>query len=235
MEHEPDLRHDVPALFRHLVDNLDADLSEPSEWHFDFRCQDAGRLESLAQSLSEDFDVYFQESVESVDESGHTTEGPPLMSVIFLDAFDQSQVQAHYDSFKSYAANHGLEYEGVSCCEAVDEEEMYGWLDLDSAIWRLRHYSDTGLKPDEYVPYMFAVQPGDLAAGERFIQGARSRPETDAEVIEHEDGPLWAVYIEGKNDDSYLKESYEFVDALAQKHGAELIGVQFFERESEEE
>lgn len=238
MTTQPDLRFDVDALFAHMRDNLDRDPdNEETEWRFTFRSSDLDKLTRIGESLAEEFDVHLQESVETYHEDGRRTMGPPLMDVVIIAALPAEEVKSLSARFADLARDADLTYEGVSASDPVDMDELFGWLDLEAAQWRLRHFSDTGLRPGEPLPFVFAVEAEDEPAAERAAQAFHDAGFTSLEIIHDEDEPGFGVLIhaEGKNDERLLADTYHRIEKIAAAHAAELLGVQFFDDEESDE
>jgi len=231
MPGEPDLRFDIDALFAHISENLERDPEAEAEWHFTFRSEDLGKLTRVGEQLADEFDVFLQEQVETVEE-GRTFMGPPLMAVVIQAALGAAHVKELSEVFAGVARDEGLTYEGVSSFEAMDEESAFGWLDLESAVWRLRSFTDSGLGAGEPVPFVFAMGAGTAEALRRAEAALEKAGFRDLEIFDEEDdeeGLGIIVHVEGRNEEALLAANYRQVERIASAAGAELIGVQFFE------
>ncbi len=233
MTSEPDLTRDMDALFRHMKENLDWDPDEPLVWHFTFRDANARTLETFGETLDESFSLSLQETVETI-EDGKVFDGPPMLSVSMTGVFTVETIKANHDRFEKLAAEKQIEYEGVSCYETFDEEEMFGWMDLEDATWRLRSFADTGLEPGEAVPFVFAVEPADQTVVDNLVTEFEERGLGRTEHLSDDEGKVVVVLIDGANDESVLTEAFAKVGAVAESHSAELLGVQFMDLEEQE-
>jgi hypothetical protein len=239
MATSPDMRFDIDALFNHMVKNLGHELHSEMTWSFTLRSEDFDKLESVAESLGEEFDIHLQEEVPTI-ENDEEFVGPPMLSINRTAALKPAEVKALAARIRTLADKHGLEYEGVTSYEPIDEEELFGWLDLESATWRLRHFTDTGLEEGSPMPWVFAV----VSASEkvrRKISAALGAGGfdlvQDIDPDEGEDAFLSLIRRDGTNDEAALTECYESVERIVNKAGgddAEFLGVQFFD-ESEED
>lgn len=237
MPAEPDLRLDIDALFAHLRDNLERDPDdEESEWHFTFRSDDLDKLTRIGESLADDFDVHLQEEVETVEEDGSHTIGPPLLAVVIVASLPADEVKALAARFTDLARREGITYEGVSAFEPLDMEEVFGWLELEEARWRLRHFTDTGMQAGDPLPFVFAIEVDDEPAAEKAAEALYDAGFTTLEIIQDdaEPGVGVIVHVEGRNDEKLLAETYGRIEKIAAAHDGEMLGVQFFDDEVED-
>ncbi|MBK7405055.1 MAG: hypothetical protein IPJ41_10570 [Phycisphaerales bacterium] len=229
---KPDLHFDIDALFAHLATVLEHTPDMEREWHFTLRCDEFDRLVRVGESLEEEFDVHVQEEVETV-EGDRTFMGPPLLAVMIQAALGPEEVKSLASKFASLAREEGLEYEGVMSFEPLDEEATFGWLGLEDAQWRLRHFTDGGLAPGCSMPFVFAIEAPAMERAEVVAEALAGFEEI--EILEDEESPGIGVIgrAMGRNDEAVLVEMYERVGRLAAAAGAELVGVQFFDDEED--
>ncbi|HZW08769.1 MAG TPA: ribonuclease E inhibitor RraB [Phycisphaerales bacterium] len=231
---KPDTHFDIDALFAHLTEDLEHDPEDELEWHFDFRSDDVEKLTRIGEGLTQEFEVYLQEEVETVTDEG-TSIGPPLLTVVIEAALQPDEVKELAARFEELAREEGLTYEGVSTFEPFDEDEAFGWMDLEGANWRLRHFADSGLAQGEPVPFVFAIHAENQDALNGSAAALQEAGFSDLELIEDEEGMGIILHVEGKNDEALLTSVYEEVERIADAAGGELIGVQFFDDEDEDE
>jgi hypothetical protein len=229
-----DTRFDIDAKFQHLV-KLGEDLSKPREWHFSLRSKksELPKLTKLGESLLKDFEVHLQEEVETwVGEK--KTMGPPLLSIVRTAVLTPAEVKKLAKKFETLAKKHGFTYDGVSSYEAVDFDELFGWLELDDAIWRLRHFTDTGLAEGDPTPFMFALTARKAAALKTTAEAVKKWRGVQTDISESDDGPLLQILGPGKNDEAALRKRYKQVEELAKTTKVQLLGMQFFDRFNED-
>lgn len=230
MPNQPDLHFDIDALFAHLIESLEHTLETEREWHFTFRCDDLDRLAGVAGALEDEFDVHLQKEVQTV-EHGRTFMGPPLLAVMIQAVLGPEEVRSLSARFADLAREHSLTYEGVMSFEPLEMEEAFGWLALEDGLWRLRHFSDSGLAPGEPMPFVFALE----AAGQRQAEAAGAALAgagfENTEVLEDPDEPGIGILVRvaGRNDEALLTATFQKMERIAAAAGAELLGVQFFD------
>lgn len=234
MADEPDLSFDIDALFDHMVNNLGHDLNDEKDWSFSFRSDDVSKLEEVAHELQEEFIVQIQEEVEEVDVDGESQLGPPLLSVVRRAALSADEVRSIAGRMSSIASEHGLVYEGVSCYDPIDEDELFGWIAPEDAAWRLRHLGDCGLEENADLPWAFLVVASDVESLRRLSDEFASSGFEDRQEYEEPDeaGDVgMCVFVSGRNNEAELAETASEIDAVAQRCGGRLVGIQFYTRE----
>ncbi|HOD52198.1 MAG TPA: ribonuclease E inhibitor RraB [Candidatus Hydrogenedentes bacterium] len=233
----PDMRFDIDALFDHMVNNLDHNMADELDWEFLLRSPSIESLERIADELENEFTVDLQDAVEHIHPDGTSTFGDPLLSIVRRAALTPHEVKALADRFKAIASHYGVTYDGVTCFRAVDEDELFGWLTLDDAIWRLRQFSDCGLEEGAELPWSFLVVAHDASQARSVIAELHKKGFDDLDAVEEtdEDGNLATcicVFVPGSNDEIALAETCERIEHIAQQFGARLEGVQFFDRDA---
>jgi hypothetical protein len=233
MGEQPDLRFDIDALFDHMVANLAHDMADEKDWTFLFRSPELSKLQQLAVDLGTEFIIQLQEEVEEYRD-GVVTAGPPLLSVIRRGALTAAEVKSIAAHMSETAAKHGVDYEGVQAFRVIDEDVLFGWLDVDEAVWRLRHFTDNGLPDDADMPWTFRVQAVEIErldkTAEEFVSIGYDRVHV---YEEPDDGGNYTLclFMNGTNNESALTEMYSKLGEIAQQHRAEPAGIQFFEEE----
>jgi hypothetical protein len=246
MDNEPDLAFDIDALFEHLVNELDHDFEDEMEWDFTFQSEDFAKLGKLAEKFEADFEVslhHDEPDAEPTDDPAAIAEitaspGNSLLSVRRVAALTASEVKELAAKMATVAETEGVTYLGVSCYDPFDEDEMFGWLELEDAVWRLRHFADAGLAENEDLPWAFMIistaadvlrntEKAILASG---FDRIRAFDEPD------EEGTLGiCVFVDGSNNEAELTATYERLEAIITPLDAELLGVQFFPEEAFDE
>lgn len=233
MSQRPDLRFDIDALFSHMIVNLDRNLEDEMEWLFTLRSPDFNKLARIADSLSAEFQIHLQEHVEVYEQDETCSPGHPLLAVVIQDALSPDEVKALAARFGELADTEGVEYEGVSCAEPFDEEEAFGWLDLEAACCRLRHFTDTGLKPGDDIPFVFLVESDDVDALKAAADAADASGMFKTQIIAGEDGGGIIIRCDGRNDEALLTARYRQIETIAADVGADFIETQFFDETAE--
>ena len=221
------LRFDIEALFKHLAADTEYDAEQEKQWDFAFRSEDIAKLSKMGKALSNEFDVDLQEEVPTI-EDGKEFMDVPMLSVSTVGALSEAEVKALAARFEAMAKKEGVKYDGVSSYDVIDEEEMFGWMDVESAVWRLRHYTDTGLPANADMPWVFAVVGPENVDLEAVGAGLDEKWYTHLEMVEDEEGPVLVVHCEGKNDEKALTARYGEIERVVKGKGAELLGVLFF-------
>ncbi|MCC9640748.1 ribonuclease E inhibitor RraB [Rhodopirellula sp. JC740] len=230
---EPDLAFDIDALFTHLVEDLEVDLSFPMDWTFTLRGDSLQQLKSIAETL-EEHQCELQESVEEIDEKGRLSQGRPMLSVVKTGALVPSEVKKIADRMQTIAERTGVEYEGVEVFDSIEDDELFDWMSLDDAVWRMRHFSDSGLNPGEELPWVFLLMGDTLPQMQTFadalVEGGFGNSQADEEP--DEDGRFGVfIFMDGSNDEERLVAAHKQIMAIATKHDAELEGIQFLSEE----
>lgn len=232
----PDLRHDIDALFDHLEQHEDLRPGDEKEWLFLLSSDDAGRLEAIGHALEDDFNVGFLDNT-LISDDGEETDGPPTLGIVAYGALDRDEVKELHARFRALAEDEGVAYEGVSCYDPDDDDPALDWLDLDQAVERLGDFAEAGLEPDAEVIYVFAIDAESVPAAEAIAGAFTERGYTRLEiaVTDEEEAAALIIHCPGRNDPAELTERYRDVESLAADSGAQLLGVQFFGDDGEEE
>ena len=157
MNTEPDLNFDIDALFDHLINDLGHESADVLNWVFTFRSTDLQALADVESDLSEEFATQLQEEVEEVNEDGERSAGDPMLMVITEAALSSQEVIKLAKRMQGIATAKNLRYEGVQCFDPIDDEDLFGWLDVEEAVWRLRHFTDAGLETNGELPWAFLL------------------------------------------------------------------------------
>ncbi len=228
------MSHDIDAYFAHL-DKIGHERAEELQWVFSFRSTDFDHLTRIGESLEDEFQVHLQEEVETIEQD-RTFMGPPLLRVELVAALTPVDLKVLHDRFGALAEDEGVDYEGFTSYEPIDEEELFGWLDLEAAIWRLRHFTDNGLEEGAPVPLVLAMAGDDEASLESVGAKLEKLGYTIDGLGPAEDEPGTYVLIarcEARNEDAVIERRYREVERTATAAGATLLGAQFFDLEEE--
>jgi hypothetical protein len=231
---EPDLTMDVEALFDHLVNHLQHDLSDRLDWSFTLRSPHLDRLETVAEQLSEDFFVHVQDEVENFDADGEATSGDPMLTVYCQDALTQSQVQEIADRLTALAAEYDLVYEGVACYDPIDDDDLPGWLSPVDAALRLRSLVDGGFDVDAEIPWAFLIIFNSPDALKTTAERLNETGLNDIDIYDEQDDEgsyALCVFVAGSANECALTELAEKIEAITLQNPGELIGIQFCTRE----
>lgn len=234
MADEPDLAFDIDALFEHLTVDLDHDLNDELEWAFIVRSSDYAALEEAAHEFEEEFAIHLFEEVDELDEEGNTSPGDPLMCIICVDALSAEQVKEIAARVDAVAAARGLEYEGVQCADPLDQDGMHDWAPLSEVSSRLNYLTEAGLEADAELAWTLLAVAPDPAATDKIADAAIAAGFADFDQFdEREDGGDCGIclFIAGTNNEAALAATISALNKLAEPHGGELVGVQFFTRE----
>jgi hypothetical protein len=231
----PDLKRDIDALFAHMTENLGHEMGEPLDWLFALRHKTVDRLERIAQELEDEFEMDLHEAVEEVDASGKASVGPPMLEIIVRDALEPAQVKELASRFEKLAASQGVTYDGVTCFEPLGEDELFEWLNLDDAVARLKHFTETGVPVGAPVVLQFAIEATDGAAAGRLLKDLLGLGFEGSQGEEEDNARGVVAYCQSSMAEAPLRERYKFVEKVAGKHGAQVYGVQFLDADDAEE
>jgi hypothetical protein len=192
-------------------------------------------LQSIAGRLENEFQTQIQESVEEHSPDGEITDGPPILIVSRCAALTADDVKAIASRMTPIAETEGVTYEGVECYDAVDEDELFDWMELEDATWRLRHFTDTGLEIDEELPWAFLItaeNASDLQTAEQTLNKA-GLARTQCFDDPDENGAFgMCLFVDGKNNESELVAAHRKFEELLVSTDAKLTGIQFFSEEN---
>jgi len=228
------MRFDIDALFDHMINNLGHDINDEQDWTFSLRSGDLEALKEVAEELANEFMVQLQETVEEVDSDGNRSYGEPLLSIVRRGALRPDQLREIAERIGTIAAQRGLAYDGVSCYDPIDEEEVFGWLQPDDAQWRLRHMTDCGLEENAELPWAFLVVTPDLPCTEAIAAELTKNGFHDHDDYDEpdEEGNLGlCVFVAGRNNEWELSETCKRIMGIVERHGGRLKGVQFYSRD----
>ncbi len=229
-----DMSFDIDALFDHMTKNLGHDLSDEKDWTFTLRTANFASLQQAADDLQDEFVVQLQETVEEYDSAGNFSLGRPMLSVVKRAALSASDVKKIVKRIESIAQERGFDYEGVNCYDPFNDEEIFGWLIPADARWRLRHMTDCGLVENAELPWSFLVQSQDLKSIKMISSELDSNDLTDRDDYDEPDENgnfAICVFLLGRNNEIELDAMCERIAEIAERHGGQLEGVQFYTRE----
>lgn len=229
---------DIDALFEHMTRNLDHQMEDEKAWIFSMLHEDTEKLERVGMTLVDEFDVDLV-ACELCDEEGNTTGERVDLLISVVAAMAPQEVKALNERFEALAKAEGVRYEGVDCTDPLPED-FFDWLELEDAQWRLKHLADSGWPEGEAIPFLFAIEcdTGEQAKalGAAFEADGLDGKLDDVEIIDDpEQGTGVAVQMDGVHDGAVLATAYAMVEAIAKKHDATLLGVQFFGDDEDED
>ena len=234
MNDEPDLSFDIDALFSHMVNNLDHNMDQEQDWHFSLRSNDLNELERVAEELEREFTIQLIENVEEVDDDGNVSLGDPELTIIRRGALSADEVKQTAARIQQIANERGLIYEGVNCYDAIDEDELFGWIDPADAGWRLRHMTDCGLEENADLPWAFLIEAPTLNSVKMISAALGASGFEDREDYDepNEEGRFGiCVFSQGRNNEVELNECAANISKTSERFGGVLVGIQFYTRE----
>ena len=217
-----------------MTKNLDHDLSDEKDWTFTLRTANFASLQQAAVDLQDAFIVQLQETVEEYDSEGNYSLGRPMLSVVKRAALSAIDVKKIAKRIESIAKERGFDYEGVYCYDPVDDEEIFGWLVPADAGWRLRHMTDCGLDENSELPWSFLIQSQDMKSIKKISSELDSNDLSDRDEYDEPDENgnfAICVFLPGRNNEIELDAMSERIAGIAERHGGQLEGVQFYTRE----
>lgn len=238
MTEPADLSFDIDALFEHMIKNLGHDIAQKKLWVFTLQSANLQTLKDIAGQLEGEFDVPIQEDVEVSGADGKLSTGDPCLYVQRCEAFEPQQVKEIAARMIAIAKQYDATYQGVSSFDPFDLNEFLGWLKPDDAAWRLRHWSDTGLEFNAEMPWVFFLRADDITKLNQIADALTAEGYDDFDVFDEpdEDGKVdLCMFTSGRNNEFDLNESCKKIASLAEQHGGQLGGVQFYNREQFEE
>lgn len=236
----PDMSKDIDALFDHMLGNLGHEMDDIKDWMFNLRSADLDRLEAIADELDEEFTVQIVESVEEIDADGNSSMGPPLLCVVIQDALLPDEVKSLAERFKRLAQSQGVSYEGVSCYEPTDEDELEQlagqgdgdddndgeWMDIEEAVSRLEQLTSAGLAEGAEMVLVVCIQLDENNEGTAIGKDLSRRGFMDVELAENDEGETAIIAACAVNNDAkLLRAKYDLAAQIAETGGGELVGV----------
>ncbi|QDS92021.1 hypothetical protein FF011L_07570 [Roseimaritima multifibrata] len=233
MDEEPDVHFDIDALFGHMAADVDYNPEDELDWVFVLRSKDQGALEQVAQDLESDFTIEVQGSVEEIVD-GKVTVGDPILTLSRVAAFTADDVKQIAAQVQAIADERSLTYAGVECYEAIDEDELFGWLAPEDAGWRLRGMTEVGLEENAELPWVFLAVAPSLDASTSIasaLQEAGFSDRDDYDEADEEGDFAICVFVVGRNNELELDMASQKIAKIAESHGGKLLGVQFYTRD----
>lgn len=197
-------------------------------WLFTLLSTDVDRLKQVSDDLQNEFDVDLGTSIEVHEDGREITR--QTLSVTAVGAFSLEEVKLMAARIEAVAEREGVICYNVTCFDA----DMFGWLDLDAATWRLRHLTDSGLEEGAPLPWVFAVK-GTVEQLNAMLAVLDNGLYKDAEIVEEEAGTaIMLLNADGRNDEGALTDRYQAIQAAANTAQVAMEGVQFFNSEDAE-
>lgn len=220
----------VDWYLEHMRTNLNCDMRAVRVWSFDLRTKDLDGMHALAQELEKArYLTTVQEVVEEITVVGRkrtTIAGPPLVKAFSRGKPSAAAIKRRVRSLISMAEKHEARYESLDSMDMEEFEMLYGppkAMTLADACWRLRHYSDTGLKEGAKIDYHFCLVATDNKACTAALKKAGF-----AKVARAPKDANWSISVRvpGTNDERRLKAEYASMKKVAKVCGATLKGVE---------
>lgn len=224
----------------YMQQNLNRDMKAEYVWDFSLRTKDLDGMHALAKALRKArYATQVQEVVmESTPvESGagkgkskgrmkwKSVEGPPLVMAFSLGKPNTTALKRRLLGILKLAKKHDATFSSVSSMDQEEFEMFFGppkAMPLADALWRLLHYTDTGLKEGAKIEYTFCLVTEDVKACAAALKKAGftkvARAPRDAN---------WtiSVSVPGVNDEKRLKAEYAAMRKAAKSCGAKLKGL----------
>ena len=235
MNNEPDLSFDIEALFEHMgvEEGVKAELSD---WHFRITSPDLDKLETVAEEQKKYFDVHLQEEVEIINaDDNSVTMGDPMLTLIQRGEFAYGEVKDLVSRVSKIAEENGVKYDGVDSYDPIDAEEIFGWIPVEDAGWRLRHMTDCGLDEDGELPWTFYIETSNSEINKKVKDKLEAGGFDDLELFDEPDEEGFCaicIFVEGRNNEIELIQMAEKIEEFANPFDAKLQGIQFYDRET---
>ena len=229
-----DFHVEIDELFKHMIENLDYQIDQPLEWIFGVEGESVAQLEQFADQLPDNYRQELQEEVKHMDADGNTFVGGPMLSLIRCEALSPNEVKACCDEIDSLAKKSGLRLSDVTSYDAIDEEEFFDWLSLEDALWRLRHFTSSGMDTDAELPWLFLVFSPSL---EQLNAAYVALDANDLGKVEKYDEPDeegnygLCLFMNGKNNEVNLTEMFDSITGLVQPSDSTIAGIQFLDED----
>lgn len=231
----------VDWYLNHMATNLSCDMKAVHVWDFTLRTKDVDAMHALVKALRKaKYVTTVQEVVmEStpVTRAAHkgrskgkltwkTVEGPPMVTAMCRGKPNAAALKRRVRAMIALAKEHDATYASLDSMDMDEFEMLYGppkAMPLADACWRLRHYSDTGLKQGAKIEFTFCLVAEDVKACKAALKKAGytklARAPRDAD---------WAlsVSIPGANDERRLKAEYAAMRKAAKAAGGTLKGLE---------
>lgn len=193
------------------------------EWRFVIAAKDGRASYRLSRELQQEHVIEVRSGPDTVRD-GRAAPGAPVIVVVVQGVLTPAKVRAIAAKLEERARAHDSTYAGVSWADAAGEAPEE-WLTIDAAVWRLRHFTDTGLAAGAAMGWVFGFASEDekilaaleRAAGERGYTSERGKDKSGRTVL--------AVRCDGVNDDPALRNRYAEMEEMGRGAGAEMVGV----------
>ena len=225
---------ELDDLFDELADDPDITSGLELDWHFMLCAPEVEPLRILGEELETEFEVQLHEEVEVTDESGDVTAGDPLLSVIRRGNLSKDDVTQLANRLALLAEQRGVKLDGIDCYNAIDEQELFGWMKLDDALWRLRHMADIGVEENSELPFAFLVAASSLDSLRQIEQALDKLGFDDRDTYEDpdENGNYGlCAFVAGRNNEAELLRTANAMTVAAESCGGVLDGIQFYTRD----
>lgn len=227
----------VDWLRHHMRVNLRENLSRPRVWVFQLRPRNPVQMLEMGGQL--EIDGYMVEMQESLHETHISADGkrrdvigPPQLTLFLKGVFSSVQLKARLRQILKIAKANGAKYDGLDAMSVSEHKMIFGppqLISFKDAAWRLRSYTDTGLKAGSKMPFRFGFKtkrPATLVAS---LTKALKPMVDKKQARVQEAGPFatWQVEVVvlGKNDEKTLKDAFTTMEGAAKQARVKLKGV----------
>jgi hypothetical protein len=238
----------VDWYLNHMGTNLNRDMKAVHVWDFSLRTKNVDSMHALAKALRKA--KYATTVQEMVTEVIHTPakasasavggikgrakgkptrtviEGPPMVTAFSRGKPNAPALKRRVRAIIALAKKHDATYSSLGSMDMEEFEMFYGppkAMPLADACWRLRHYSDTGLKQGAKIEFTFCLVADDVKACNAALKKAGFTKVTRAPKDAN-----WAISVSvpGVNDEKRLKAEFAAMKKAAKSAGGTLKGLE---------
>lgn len=221
----PNFSQSVDDLFKHLAADLGHRVTDTKDWLFTLRSDDKAVLEGIAESLAGEFHVRIEPVVGPDGDADDG--GEHLLGIVVRDALPPKAVKSLGKRFVALALEHKVIFDGISCHEPADDEDLFDWVPIPVAAAQVQTLADRGSAPDAVVMYQFCVLARSEKAAETFASSLVKRGYTDVELIEDESGqPGLVVTVSGTASQTEFLAASTTLQQLMNPKSVLMVGAQ---------
>lgn len=231
---EPHPPRDSPEyidwLLEHKRKNLREDMGAAYVWDFVFRTKDVAGMRVLVRALQRlRYVTTYQEVVEETTRTArgkwHTVQGPPTVSALWKGKPNATMLKKRLAALLRVAKRCGGRYEFLESMDLASFETLHGpprAMTLADAVWRLRHYTDGGLKEGGAIEYVFCVDAKDTRKCSATLR--RAGVGKVERAPKHADWAI-SVRVPGVNEEQRLRKAMSAMRKVVKSAGGTLSGV----------
>jgi hypothetical protein len=221
----PNFSQSVDDLFKHLAADLGHRVTDTKDWLFTLRSDDKAVLEGIAESLAGEFHVRIEPVVGPDGDADDGSEH--LLGIVVRDALPPKAVKSLGKRFVALAQEHKVIFDGISCHEPADDEDLFEWVPVPVAAAQVQTLAERGVAADAPVLYQFCIVARSEKAADTFASSLAKRGYTDVELIEDESGqPGLIVTVRGTASQVEFTTSALVLQQLMNPKSTLLVGVQ---------